>query len=254
MSNKYRWDLIIYLIEEVNPKNNKNALNQVKELYIDSFPPEELIPWTDILDALECYNITKLKDTSLLYTLLGIYNKSDTSKLLGFIFIIYPIKENFAFFNYLAIAPQYRNLGIGSILWKEAKDYLQNLSLKLKLKSLIGVFYEIERLDLPQYDNQKRSEIIKRYKFYQRLNQKIVDLPYYLPPLQPEEEELPLLLIFYPFKEVEELSKKLIINVYTFIYRQVYGLKKRKFNKIKKKLEYDEWPEIINLNTLDTLI
>ena len=254
MSNKYRWDLIIYLIEEVNPKNSKNTLNQVKELYIDSFPPEELIPWTDILDMLERYNITKLKNTFLLYTLLGIYKKSDTSKLLGFIFIIYPIKENFAFFNYLAIAPQYRNLGIGSILWKEAKDYLQNLSLKLKLKSLIGVFYEIERLDLPQYDNQKRSEIIKRYKFYQRLNQKIVDLPYYLPPLQPEEEELPLLLIFYPFKEVEELSKKLIINVYTFIYRQVYGLKKRKFNKIKKKLEYDEWPEIINLNTLDTLI
>ena len=206
------------------------------------------------MDALERYDITKLQDTSLLYILLGIYKKIDTSKLLGFLSITYPIKENFAYFDYLAIAPQYRNLGIGSILWRETKDYLQKLSLKLKLKSLIGVFYEIERIDLPQYDNQKRSEIIKRYKFYQRLDQRIIDLPYCLPPLQPEDKELPMLLMFYPFKEVENLSKALITNVYTFIYRQVYGLKKHKFNRIKKKLEYNKWPEIINLNTLDTLI
>jgi len=247
-------DLSIYLIEEINPKNKKNIINQVKKLYFDSFPPEEILPWSDILDALERYDITKLQDTSLLYILLGIYKKMDTSKLLGFIHIIYPIKENFAFFHYLAIAPQDRNLGIGSILWKEAKDYLQNLSLKLKLNSLIGVFYEIERIDLPQYDHQQKSEIIKRYKFYQRLNQKIVDLPYYFPPLQSEGNELPLLLMFYPFKEIGKLSKDLMTNVYTFIYRRVYGLKKRKFNKIKKKLEYNKWPEIITLKTLDTVI
>jgi len=247
-------NLSIYLIEEIHPKNKKNIINQVKKLYFDSFPPEEILPWSDILDTLERYDITKLQDTSLLYILLGIYKKRDTSKLLGFILIIYPIKENFAFFHYLAITPQDRNLGIGSILWKEAKDYLQNLSLKLKLNSLLGVFYEIERIDLPQYDHQQKSDIVKRYKFYQRLNQKIVDLPYYFPPLQSEGNELPLLLMFYPFKEVVELSKVLMTNVYNFIYRRVYGLKKRKFNKIKKNLEYNKWPEIITLKTLDTVI
>ena len=68
-------DLSIYLIEEINPKNKKNIINQVKKLYFDSFPPEEILPWSDILDALERYDITKLQDTSLLYILLGIYKK-----------------------------------------------------------------------------------------------------------------------------------------------------------------------------------
>lgn len=168
------------------PVTNSLELNDdLKQIYIESFPPDERREWHEIKELLHQPNFSfnKLLDGEKLIGLITTWNLPD-----------------FLFIEHFAIGKAMRGKGIGSQFLKQV----------IEGKS-INVVVEVEE---PINESARR-----RISFYERLEFLVCQGIYYQPPYSPEKSKVRMLLMSFPnripLSEIEEIK--------TQLYRQVYG-------------------------------
>lgn len=130
----------------ISVQTNSKYLSQIKEIYENSFPDVERIPFDDMFN-----------DTIINAELLGIMRDN---KLVGFCFI--SLYKNLVYLIYLAISQELRNKGLGT----KALKYLKN---KYKQKTLILC------CEKPLQADDMRMH---RIEFYKRNGFKIADFQF----------------------------------------------------------------------------
>ena len=244
----------MYATFEIDPKKHKSELKSIKKLYKNSFPPEEREPWYLLKRGLKIAGTSKIPYNKTYTTMLGIKNVEDPSKVLGFAIIVYIIPSNFCFGNYIAIEPEYRNKGLGSAFVNEIKKYFMELANKFDAEKPIGFFYEIDKHDLSRYGIKDREQIFARYRFYNRLNQKKIDVPYFQPALRSWLPKVPMYLMFGPIEERKYFSKEEILRIYTNIYSVIYHKSEKSLKKLFRRLNVVDLPNRIDLISLDSIV
>jgi len=223
--------------------------NHLKKMYENSFPPEEREEWEKMISDLNKYSNENLKNNP--YSCVLILMEIPENPLpIGFAYFYYFRNHRFWYMFYLAVDENFRSKGYGSQFMNSIKEYLQDICLKLNYESNIGIFYEIEKGDLPQYDAEKQKEISDRNRFYHKLDQKIVGTPYHQPPLRLEDPYLPMHLTVFPFKSEKKIQKSTVLNVYKSMYGYVYGLNDKEIDEYLKILKANLWEKEINLNSI----
>ena len=244
----------MYTTFEIDPEKHKSELKSIKKLYKNSFPPEEREPWYLLKRELKIAGTSKLPYNKKFVIMLGIKNVEDPSKVLGFANIVYIISSNFCFGSYLAIEPEDMNKGLGSKFVNEVKEYFIELAKKFDAEKPIGFFYEIDKHDLSRYNNKDREQIFARYRFYNRLNQKKIDVPYFQPALRSWLPKVPMHLMFGPFEEKKYFSKEEILRIYTNIYAVLYHKSEKSLKRLFRRLNVVDLPNRIDLISLDSIV
>lgn len=115
-------------------------LSFVKDLYLESFPEAELIPWAEMETMFD-------QDYAHLFVF---YNEDEPVA-----FVSGLVSKSHFYVNYLAVSNQHQSKGYGSLILKLVDDYFPGRDLVL----------EIEPLD---QDSNNYSQRVKRWQFYQR--------------------------------------------------------------------------------------
>jgi hypothetical protein len=166
----------------------------------------------------------------------------------------YEKSDNFCFMGFIAIDPEHRGKGIGSYFMSAIKDFFIDLAARFNAKKPIGFFYEINEYDLSRYDDAVRKDIFARYRFYSRLNQKKLDVPYFQPALLPWYPDVPMYLMVSQFEPFDFLSINAVNGIYKSIYSGIYRMSAKKLEKSLKRLNQENWPEKIRLLSLDSVV
>lgn len=107
--------------------------------------------------------------------------------------------EDFIFIEHFAVDSKMRGNGIGSLMIKELIEECNK-----------PIFLEVEE--------PKNDIAISRIKFYKRLGFNLNNFDYMQPPLQKQNEVLPLKVMSYPFKidgdKFNKFKNKVYYNVY----------------------------------------
>ncbi len=143
------------------------------------------------------------------------------------------------FLGLLAIAPEKRDHHIGGSLFEYA--FAQGCdALREKGFSPLGMVWEID--DPAQARTPEDKSICeRRIDFYRHHQGEILPWPYILPPMQPGNSPLPMLLMFRPcdreFKPDAGLRMDVLWTIYFEKYYAVNGIEQAVLEKLYKKLE-----------------
>ena len=243
-----------YSLFEIYPSEHNEELKQIKNIYLSSFPREERTPWFRLIKDLSKCGLNHFPTLDYYCLMVGIRDADKKMPVLGFAVLEYVKSANLCFMGYIAINPAYRSRGIGSYLMNAIKDYFTDLSSRFNAEKPIGFFYEIKNYDLPRYDQKARGEIFSRYRFYNRLNQKKLDIPYFQPALLPWYPDVPMYLMVSPFEEFDSLANSDVSRIINGIYAGIYQMSAKKLEKSLKRLNKDKWPQKISLLSLDAIV
>jgi hypothetical protein len=244
----------MYSIFEVNRKSNRAELKQIKKIYLSSFPREERTPWLILKQDIKKYSTQTNPDQNYYCILIGIRENNRKFPVLGFAVLEYVKSDNFCFMGFIAINPEHRDKGIGSYFMSAINDFFIDLAGRVNKAKPIGFFYEINKYDLPRYDDAERKDMFARYRFYNRLNQKKLDVPYFQPALLPWYPDVPMYLMVSQFEQYDFLPKKVVNGIYKCIYSGIYRMSEKKLEKSLKRLNEKNWPEKIKLLSLDSVV
>ncbi len=166
-------------------KNDKQSLISIREIYENSFPPDE---------RRDFELVTELIDNKL-FTLYGIIFENNTIGMLsGWSFI------DFTYIEHFAIDSKFRNNGAGSFIFQK---FINQTTNKIILE-----------VDLPT------DEIsLKRIKFYTKFGFSICKETYIQPPYDKNKEAVPMLIMsnvdIESFEDFEYLKNTIYKNVYS---------------------------------------
>ena len=171
---------------------------QVKSLYVKSFPSYERQPVSLIKDRIQA-NVCKL------------YVLSEAEECVGFA-LLWQFEENeVIFIEYLAVNPKFRGKGYGKEIMRRIISLTKSLMFKLVL--------EIENPTMGTNKNQRE----KRYVFYKELGLTEVNgINYQLPPIS-SKKSTPMYLMVYPANY--KFEKELLIRIVQELYESVYNRK-----------------------------
>ncbi|MFS0868741.1 GNAT family N-acetyltransferase [Paenibacillus xylanilyticus] len=120
--------------------NNEN-MDEIKKMYDDSFPKEEMIPYNKLVEI----------SNDIDHLFYGVY---DNYTLVGMNYLI--VKKDMLYVLYLAINKAYQNKGYGKAIVNEIKNKYSNYRICLNIEEVNPKFI----------NNDQR---IKRKRFYQLL-------------------------------------------------------------------------------------
>lgn len=171
------------------PVSNSLELNDdLKQIYIDSFPADERRDWQELKELI-ChpnFRLNQVRDDQELIGLISIWN------LL-----------NFDFIEHFAISDSMRGKGIGTQVLKQV---IEEKSTK--------IIVEVEE---PTNESARR-----RIAFYEHFGFFVCDGIYYQPPYSPDKNKIKMLLMSFPDKvtavEFVEIKNQLYLEVYNHFY------------------------------------
>lgn len=169
-------------------KADEAEFEDIFKIMDESFPDEEMRPYKKAKDLFfnnEYYSVHGVKDES--------------GRVLAFI-NVWDLGD-FIFFENFAVAPEYRNGGIGGKLLEHV--------LKAYSKDAI---LEVEP---PETEITKR-----RVGFYKRHGFVYNSFPYLMPPLREEDDFLPLMIMSYKRSFDEESFRRYKEKIYKIVYEQ----------------------------------
>lgn len=174
------------MINLIQVSNLQELCDDLKQIYIDSFPSDERREWHELKELTHDPH----------FSLNQVF---DNQKLIGLI-SIWDLQE-FIFIEHFAIEKSVRSKGIGSHVLKQI----------IEAKS-VKVVVEVEP---PTNKLTKR-----RITFYERLGFSACESSYWQPPYSPDKNKVKMLLMSFPDKilplEFIEIKKQLYWEVYQF--------------------------------------
>lgn len=159
----------------------------LKNLYLDSFPPDERRDWKELMELTNCPN----------FTFYCIINENVPVGLVT----LWEWSE-FTFIEHFAIDKTFRGRGIGT----EVID-------QLKKKTSAKIILETE---IPA-----TQSAIRRVAFYTRLGFQACGEEYYQPPYSIDKKAVKMLLMSYP----GNIIKKEFMAIRSILYKEVYQIK-----------------------------
>ena len=172
------------MIHLIRVSDSLELMDDLKEIYIDSFPANERREWQEMLTLIPNPNY-------------NLYNILDENKSIGMMSVwMFP---EFTFIEHFAIHESNRGKGIGS----------QVIKLLLKESSSMIIL----EVDEPTSESARR-----RVVFYQRLGFYSCHQEYYQPPYSPSHNALKMQLMSYP----RLLTQAEFITIKTQLYKDVY--------------------------------
>jgi GNAT superfamily N-acetyltransferase len=181
---------------------NSAMAEQVKELYVTSFPESERTSFSIILDGIRNGGIC-------------VYIAVDqTDKLIGFATITRLQRIGVWFLDYIAVTEKSRNQGVGSKL-------IRLITNDLKLIKAPGLIFEVETED--EGLEEEKDIRKRRIEFYKRNGARPVECaPYYRMPNLAGEGSLGMRLMWIPILE-ESLHGSRLEECIKDMYSQLYG-------------------------------
>lgn len=175
------------MINLIPVTNSDDLSDDLKQIYIGSFPPDERRDWKEIKELLlhSSFILNQVFDNQELVGLISVWN------LLGFVFI-----------EHFAILESKRGKEIGSQALKQV--------IAENIKTII---VEVEE---PISDDARR-----RIAFYERAGFSVCEGIYYQPPYSPDKNKVKMLLMSFP----EKILPPEFDEIKTRIYREVYHQK-----------------------------
>lgn len=183
---------MIQIIQVSSPKAFEETL---KNIYLESFPPEERRDWNELLQ------LTHLSHFNF-------YSINHAAKPVGLITVWK--WQKLAFIEHFAIDKSLQGLGIGS---KVLKMIQQDLASTIILET-----------ELP---NDEMA--IRRINFYTRLGFHICQEEYYQPPYAGEKKAVKMFLMSSP----DRITKEEFESVRFMLYKEVYKINSTEFPSYK---------------------
>jgi hypothetical protein len=192
----------------------KIVKNELKRIH-DSLDPRMQMVMTIYRNSFPT-NERQLDETIFHRHKLGIneiYVLEDSSNEIVGMAMLFPLKESdFTLLDYFAISQNKRNSGYGSILFQLIKELVFEQKRKLVL--------EVEK----PIKQDASSEQVRRIKFYKKNGAiPLENVPYMLPSIAGKMPVEMLLLICT--ERVQQLNRKTISNLISYLYQQVYQKK-----------------------------
>ena len=171
---------------KVIPASNLREMNQeLKQMYIDSFPSNERREWKELQNLMDHPNF-------------NIHQVFDDQKSIGLITIWNLL--SFTFIEHFAIKESFQGKGVGS---QVIKQIIEGKPTK--------VILEVEE---PTDEPSRR-----RITFYERLGFSVCESIYFQPPYSMGKDKVKMLLMSYP----DKITALEFIEIKTLIYMEVYG-------------------------------
>ncbi|MDP2115586.1 MAG: GNAT family N-acetyltransferase [Bacteroidota bacterium] len=181
---------MIKLIPASNPLDLTEGL---KQIYFDSFPPDERRDWSEIKELLQHsgFILNKVLEDQELVGLISVWNFH------GFVFI-----------EHFAILESKRGKGIGSQALKQ-----------VIAENLKPIIVEVEE---PVTDDARR-----RIAFYESADFSVCEGIYYQPPYSPDQNKVKMLLMSFPEKILPPEFDEIKTRIYREVYQQKYPAKNK---------------------------
>jgi ribosomal protein S18 acetylase RimI-like enzyme len=129
--------------------------------------------------------------------------------VVGYALLFVPKSPQYAWLDYMAIEPRYRNAGLGTLLFnKLCEDF------KGREK---GIMLEVEPATSADPETLQYQQ--RRIAFYRRLGAKQLDVPYLFPT---NEDTYPMLLFFKPIAQINILPKAEIQGIIRAAYAYIH--------------------------------
>lgn len=129
-----------------------------------------------------------------------------------------PKAEPFAWLDYMAVRPELRGRGLGSLLFQEL--------VKTATSEMPGASYLIFEVDDDRNDSTRLDSISRqRIEFYRRLGARLLSNAEYLFP-SPTGPAVPMRLMVYRLRPGAELSQESLREALENIYQEIHGRKK----------------------------
>ncbi|KAA0546318.1 GNAT family N-acetyltransferase [Bacillus sp. BGMRC 2118] len=194
--------------------HNQEYLNQLFDLYDNTFPIEVREPHKIFLNGLQ-YAVDRKPNN--FHNLIGL----DGNRVVSFATGHYLADVNAGFIVYIATDPNVRSKGLGSHTLLKIEELLNNDAVNAGYKAIKTVVLETESIEWVQTYEEKQ-DCLKRYKFFDRNNYQRADSLLYLqPPLHPEESEVPLYLYGKNLIHTN-ISQAELQNIVRAIYNEKY--------------------------------
>lgn len=132
----------------------------------------------------------------------------------GFSILFLPTAERFALLEYMAVAPEWRNRGLGSALFKQTVERAASPE-----RPSLPILLEVDADRQAGGDHQTRA---RRQQFYRRLGCVRISGLHYILPLSGEGPAPEMDLMVYSAAPLRELPKTELERWLRTIYRDVY--------------------------------
>jgi GNAT superfamily N-acetyltransferase len=135
-------------------------------------------------------------------------------RVTGFSIVFLPPAERFALLEYMAVAPEWRNRGVGSGLFKQTVERAVSAE-----RPSLPILLEVDSDRQAGADQQIRT---RRQRFYRRLGCVRISGLRYILPLSGEGPPPEMDLMVYSAKPLRQLAKTELERWLKTIYRDVY--------------------------------
>ncbi len=183
---------------------NETLLDQLRSIYLDSFPPSERDDFQNV--------VARIVDGSR-----WLSTVEQAGELLSFAIVVPLADTHVHYLEYIATAEKARGKGVGSVLLKFVCAHLRSLG------HITGLLLEVESERAgPEEERLLRR---RRVEFYKRHGAVPVDAaPAYRAPNMAGEGAIPFRLMWIPVEiPATPLSGELLRQCIVSIYRQSYG-------------------------------
>lgn len=174
------------MIKLIPVTNSLDLTEDLKQIYFDSFPPDERRDWQKMKELLQHsgFILNKVLENQELVGLITVWNI-----------------PNFVFIEHLAILESKRGKGIGSQALKQVIE-----------ENLKPIIVEVEE---PVTDDARR-----RIAFYESADFSVCDGIYYQPPYSPDQKKVKMLLMSFPEKILPPEFEAIKMQIYREVYQQ----------------------------------
>ncbi len=202
------------------------ALAKWLAMYERSLPREVLVPREVITAQVNAAARVRVEGD-----VLHVAAALDADAIVGGAMFTFLSRSSLGFLSYIFIGPEMRGRGVGAWVYRQLTGVLGS-DATVRGQSLQGVICEVEREDLAATPREL-EERVARLRFFARVGARIVTgINYLQPPLHPEEEPLPMYLMFDPAgSQRPTLSHERVLawveDAYRAVYTQGAGLSER---------------------------
>lgn len=178
VGNALALDHVRLRITQQLPQLDRASIGKVRKIYFESFPPSERVAFSHILDDVSA---GQRKLFLVMYV----------EEVIGFALTMSLKGTDVHLLEYMAVAHEYRNLGLGSALMKHVSDSL------CSTEQVSGLLLEVESPEQGTSEEMKLRR--RRLQFYCRNGARVVECaPCYRTPNLAGEGSLEMKLMWLP--------------------------------------------------------
>ncbi|MDP2889227.1 MAG: GNAT family N-acetyltransferase [Bacteroidota bacterium] len=181
------------MIKLIPVSNSLELTEDLKQIYVGSFPPDERRDWQKMKELLQHsgFILNKVLEDQELVGLITVWNI-----------------PNFVFIEHFAILESKREKGIGGQALKQ-----------VIAENLKPIIVEVEE---PVTDDARR-----RIAFYESAGFSVCDGIYYQPPYSPDKNKVKMLLMSFPERVLPPEFDEIQTRIYREVYQQKYPAKNK---------------------------